>query len=290
MRGTHITMSALLGIGLVLGACAADEPSEGAGKPATERVAASGPREVVIRTRDYEFDAPDTIASGPVTFRLINEGPDFHHVWLVRLEDGKTFDDLMQYLDGQHRPMPSWAVDVGGPNTPGVVGGETNATLDLEPGDYALLCAIPNADGGTHLMRSMSQPLTVVPAAGPERTMPEADIVMTLDDYSYELDRPITPGRRVVRVENVAPQAHEVVIVRMRPGKKAGDFLRWVQTREGEPPGEMIAGVTGIQAGESNLITVDFDPGAYALLCFVPDAGDLAPHVVHGMVRDITVG
>ena len=36
-------------------------------------------------------------------------------------------------------------------------------------------------------------------------------------------------------------------------------------------------------------ITADFQPGRYALLCFIPDAKDGKPHFVHGMAKEITV-
>jgi hypothetical protein len=52
----------------------------------------------------------------------------------------------------------------------------------------------------------------------------------------------------------------------------------------------MIGGVTGLAQGVSNVITVDFEPGDYALLCFVPDAGDGQPHVAHGMVKQFRIG
>ena len=41
--------------------------------------------------------------------------------------------------------------------------------------------------------------------------------------------------------------------------------------------------------GVVNDVVVDLTPGEYALLCFVPDAGDGKPHVAHGMVRQVTV-
>ena len=34
---------------------------------------------------------------------------------------------------------------------------------------------------------------------------------------------------------------------------------------------------------------VDLEPGEYIALCFVPDANDGAPHLVHGMVLPFTV-
>ena len=240
--------------------------------------------------RDHTFEAPDTISSGPMTIRLVNEGPDLHHVWLVRLESGRTVGDLVSLPVRGEQAMPDWAVDFGGTNTPGAPGEPTVATIDPKPGDYAMICVIQAPDGQLHIMKGMFRPLVVVPGDGPAAAMPAADLVMRLDDYSFETDRPITPGHDTIRVENVAAQAHEVVIVRLQPRRTAGDFLNWVMTREGEAPGKPVGGVAGLARGVSNVIAVDFEPGEYALLCFVPDAGDGQPHVAHGMLKQFRIG
>jgi hypothetical protein len=106
-----------------------------AAAPAQAQTEDSSIHEVLIRTWDYQFDAPEVVPSGPTHIRLVNEGPDFHHVWLVRLLDGKTVTDLTDFLSAGEAALPAWAVDVGGPNTPGHPGEETSAYLDLKPGD-----------------------------------------------------------------------------------------------------------------------------------------------------------
>lgn len=270
---------------VAIAACGRGDAEVEASTPATE--AALGANEVVIHARDFAFDAPDTIQSGPTTFRLVNEGPDLHHVQLVRLEGGHSFDDLMKYMAANGQP-PAWSVEVGGPNTPNP-GAESNGSLDLKPGEYALLCVIPAPDGQPHVMKGMSKPLTVVPATGPARAMPEADVVMTLDDYSFAAAPEIRAGQRTIRVENRAAQPHEVLFAKLAPGKTAADLLGWITKPQGPPPADLLGGTTAFRAGESNTVSIDFQPGEYALLCFIPDAGDGQPHVAHGMVRQITV-
>jgi len=256
-------------------------------------MANSGIQDVLVRTRDFQFDAPETVRSGPTHLRLLNEGPDFHHVWLVRLLDGKTVKDLTDFFSTGEAALPAWAVDEGGPNTPGRPGEETSVYLDLKPGNYAMMCVIPAAtDGLPHIAHGMVRGLKVVESAEAEVPLPEADVRMILDDYSFGLSKMITPGRHTIRVENRAPQAHEVVVVRLGEGKTAQDFIQWVGTtpREGTGPGEIVGGVTGLAQGEFNITTVDFEPGRYALVCFVPDAGDGMPHFMHGMVQEFSVG
>lgn len=279
-------LTAALGAVVLLGACNTGEAS----KPVPGDVVLA-PQEVVVHARDYAFDAPDTIQSGVTTFRLVNEGPEFHHIQLVRLDDGKTLDDLVELMSSGHAgPPPAWMVEIGGPNTPGVPGEETNGTLDLAPGNYALLCLIPSPDGKPHIMKGMMRPLTVVPApAGAAAAMPPADLVMVLDDYSFDSDIQITAGRRTIRVENAAQQPHEVVFVKLEPGKTATDFLNFMHAPQGPPPGKIVGGTSGFAHGVVNQVTIDFEPGEYALLCFIPDAGDGRPHFMHGMAKQITV-
>lgn len=243
--------------------------------------------EMVVRTRDYAFDAPSRVPSGPTRIRLVNDGPDFHHVWLIKLQAGRTVEELVDSL--KRRPVaPEWAVDVGGPNTPGMPGEATSAVLDLEPGSYALVCLIPGPDGELHIMKDMARALTV-DASEREGALPEADVVMTMADYAFGLSDPIQAGRQTIRVENVAEEAHELVVVRLQDGKRAEDFLAFVQSREGTPPGKIIGGVTGIAKGGVNVVTLDFEPGTYAFLCFVHDATDGRPHVMHGMAQTFQV-
>lgn len=244
-------------------------------------------RELTIRTRDYAFDAPARVPSGATRIRLVNEGPDFHHVWLIRLSEGHTIGELIGSLQ-ERAVTPDWAVDVGGPNTPGAPGASTSAVVDLKPGSYGLVCLIPGPDGVLHIMKGMVRELTVEAAVDPA-PLPEAELVMTMDDYSFAMSGPIRAGRRTIRVENVAAQAHEVVIVRLRPGKRAEDFLQFLGTREGTPPGRMIGGATGLSRGVANVITVAFEPGTYAFLCFVHDAADGRPHFMHGMLQTFEV-
>lgn len=271
----------------ILAACRPD--AQPAAETETPGIAAVAPQEVVIRARDNVFyEAPETLPAGLTNVRLVNDGPMFHHVWIVRLEDGRTLNDLLEHFQGGN-PPPSWMIDVGGPNTPGAPGEETAAIVDLQPGRYAIICVIDLPDGVPHVMKGMAHEMTVTPSGGPAATLPQADIVMTLDDYSFETDVPITPGTRTIRIVNAAAQPHEALIVKLDAGSTAEDFLAFVQNPEGAPPGKVMGGVTGIAAGGMNQITLDFDMGDYALICFVPDAGDGKPHLAHGMIRTIHV-
>lgn len=247
---------------------------------------APAPNVVTVTASDFAFEAPASIPAGLTTLRLVNRGPELHHLQLVRIAAGHSYEELVAGMkhDG---PPPPWVSFVGGPNTP-VPGGEATATLDLAAGSYALLCFIPSADGVPHMMKGMVKPLTVTPAGTSARAA-KLDARMTLRDYSYEISPALTAGRRTLRVDNAAAQPHEVIVVRLSPGKSAAEMVAWIANMQGPPPGAPIGGTTLLSQGASNDVTADFAPGEYALICMAPDAKDGKPHVMHGMVRQITV-
>ena len=57
------------------------------------------PNVVTVTASDFKFDAPDTIAAGLTTIRLVNKGPGLHHVVLVRADEGTTSADVMAALE-----------------------------------------------------------------------------------------------------------------------------------------------------------------------------------------------
>ncbi len=243
---------------------------------------------VTITARDYVLESPDTLPEGAVTLRLVNQGKEFHHVWIARLEGGHTVDDVLAALKTRG-PLPEWIKDAGGPNAPRPEGGENSATVTLAPGNYIVACLIPSADGIPHLMKGMVRPLTVVKTAHPAAA-PKGDVLMTLRDYSFFLSRPLTAGKHVIEVRNEGTQWHEFELVQLAPGKTPQDVVAFIDHGIGTPPGLPIGGVSPLTPGGVSYFHVELQPGRYALICFLPDRKDGRQHFDHGMMQEFEVG
>ena len=279
---------------VLLAACAPKEqPAAGdtaapAQSTASAPASTGAPNEVTVRAMDFAFAGPARIPAGMTTFRLANDGPNFHHMQIVRLDSAKTFADLRQAL-GKPGPLPRWAVEVGGPNAPDPKT-EANATLDMRPGSYALLCFVDIPGGVPHVAKGMMKELIVTPAAGAPAAAPSPDVVLTLRDYSFDLSKPLAAGRQTIEVRTAAnTQPHEVELIRLAPGKTAEQMLAWMSKPEGPPPGQGLGGVAATVPGSTNYFTAELTPGTYLLICFLPDAKDRKPHFMHGMTRTVTV-
>lgn len=247
---------------------------------------AGGPNVVKVTATDYAFEMPASLPAGPTRFDLTDAAPRLHHLTLVKLEQGKTLQDFTALPPG---PPPSWAIFMGGPNAPRPHGGQTHDIVDLVPGNYAVICLIPDPDGKPHMMKGMVKALTVTPAAETRR-MPAADLTLTLSNYAFSFSAPPAAGKQTWRVINHANQFHEAVIFRLEPGRTGEDIAQWVGGgMKGPPPGTPVAGVSPMSPSRDNVLMVDLSPGDYALLCFLPDAGNAKPHAMLGMIRNFKV-
>ena len=280
----------LLPLVVLLAACATkDVPRTAAASDSTAKpVATPVAHQMTINATDYKFDAPDAVPSGMMTIHLVDNGTELHHVAFIKLNDGKTMADVAQVLKTQ-APPPAWWVDYGGVNAPHPGGGMASATEKLEPGNYALICFIPSADGTPHFAKGMVRPLTVTASTDADAAAPTSDIDLTLSDYTFTLSKPITSGKHTIRIESNGSQSHELQLVRLAPGKKAADVPLWVEKPVGPPPGEPVGGVPAMQKGSTAYITADFTPGDYALICFLPDVKDGKPHFTHGMIHQVHI-
>jgi len=243
---------------------------------------------VTISATDYAFSMPDTIGAGVVRLRLVNHGPSLHHVQLVRLAAGKTLDSLMAAMRNPG-PPPAWARFVAGPNAP-APGDSSELVENLAPGQYAVICLIPNDRGVLHVAMGMARPLVVSATGQPSAPEPTADVQVDLRDYEFTLSTEIAAGTHTIKVVNDGPQLHEFFLARLDSGVTAQQLVAWVHAgMKGRPPALPLGGATGLMPSDHAFVTLSFAPGDYALLCFLPDARDGREHVMHGMVKQIHV-
>lgn len=274
-RITHVSAAVVL----LAAACAKPEQKAA---PATPPPA---PPVVTIHAHDFAYVAPDTVPGGLVTFRLVNDGPSLHHATIVRIDSGKTVSEMLAALKKGGNP-PAWIVPIGGPNAP-APGDTSNATVDLAPGNYALVCFVDVPGGIPHFMHGMVHGFTVVDTTA--ATAPTADVDVTLVDYAFQYAAPLTSGHHVFKVTNHGTQPHELELVKLAPGKTAKDLLAWLQKPVGPPPGLPMGGTAMEVPGRTDYFSADITPGNYLSICFVPDAKDGKPHFMHGMMNTQTV-
>jgi hypothetical protein len=279
-----MTFRALIAVAGALALTASACAKEAAPPPAAPNV-------VSFHAVDFAFHGPDTIPAGMTTFKLANGGQTYHHLFIARIDSGKTYAEVQAAM-AKPGPPPAWLVNVGGPNAP-EPNAESNATFEIAAGTYVAYCVVDVPDHVPHIAKGMAKQIIVTPSTDPVAPAPVADIDLELFDYNFVLSKPVTAGAHTFKVTTRAGgQPHEIEILKLAPGKTPDDLSKWMGGKmDSPPPATAVGGVLApLPGGPPVYFTADFAAGAtYVLICFVPDANDQKPHFMHGMIQNVTV-
>lgn len=116
--------------------------------------------DVQVTMRDFSFDLPNTLRSGQLTYQMTNQGVQPHELIFLKLNSGKTWRNVMAFLQApQSTPLPGKVI--GGMSALGP--GQTAwINLSLVPGTYVTLCFLPDpASGLLHVQLGMICSFTV---------------------------------------------------------------------------------------------------------------------------------
>jgi uncharacterized cupredoxin-like copper-binding protein len=142
--------------GMVAPLTVAAAPSSAAGAPNT---AAEPQSSGAVTLQDFTIKVPDKVQAGTQVWKVTNNGPQPHEFGLARMEDGKTAQDFMAFMQNPNGPPPfsyGGGLDALAPGTTGWV------NLDLKPGTYIALCVVPDPNTGkSHAELGMVTPFTV---------------------------------------------------------------------------------------------------------------------------------
>jgi uncharacterized cupredoxin-like copper-binding protein len=127
---------------------------------AAENVSNTTPQsDITVTMTEYAFNLSAPLTAGTHTLHITNQGKQDHEVVVVRFAPGKSLKDLVTWVDHQVGPPP--AQPLGG-LTAMANGYDGFFTVNLTPGDYALICMIPDAkDGKPHAAYGMTKEFTI---------------------------------------------------------------------------------------------------------------------------------
>jgi hypothetical protein len=243
-----------------------------------------------IQATDFSFDAPASIPAGRTRVVVHNAATDEpHQASLVRLNDGVTTGDFLSALAQSFEAAAAKGTFVGGPNS-AAPGHDSGVVVDLEEGQYAVLCLIPSPDGQPHVVKGMTRDLTVTAPTGKTKAKAKKLPTLALSEYQFKIPKQLGTG--AVAVVNKGKEPHEAVIAKLAPGRKIADIVSWVTPvfvpAPGPQPYEDVGGTTVMSPGVRVWLDTKLPKGKYVLLCFIPDPSGAA-HLKLGMVHPFTV-
>jgi hypothetical protein len=127
--------------------------------------------------------------------------------------------------------------------------------------------------------------------AGNDDTGATQTLEIKAGDFSFDAPSTLPAGRTRVVLDNAnGAEPHQATIVRLNDGVTSSDYLAALaQSLEaGATKGKLLGGPNSAAPGKDSGVVLDLKPGNYVVLCLIPSP-DGQPHVVKGMMRDLTV-
>lgn len=235
---------------------------------------------------EARISGPQRAEAGLAQITLENDADREGELQLIRVEGDRTSEDVIEVLNGvvEGETFPDWFFAGGGVS--GVPGGESaTVTQALEPGTYFAI----DLEGEGPPEAENVPAIEVTGAASDEEV--EADVTISAVDYGFEAET-LPAGRTEIVFENDGAQPHHLLASRLVGDSTAEDVEQFFKTEKGEPAplreeGTLTTAV--LEGGESQALTMDLEPGRYALYCFISDREGGEPHVFKGMVDEVEV-
>lgn len=262
--------------------------------------------------KEYAFDGPGSFAGGLTQVTLKNNGAMTHHGMFLLLNENKTIADLgaAAAKDGIGG-LFSVSTSVGGPGS--IDPGQTSTVvIDFKPGNYVLVCIIPDADGVPHMAKGMALPITATAAPATQPPAPTADVSVELADFKFiSLPAIVKAGKQTWAVSNKGQQLHELGMFKLGGGITYDQFIGMLSASPeatpmpgmatpdsapavaspspvGPPPVVEKDGFAPVSPGHGGWMLLDLEAGNYAAVCFVPDPATGKPHFLLGMAMGFT--
>jgi hypothetical protein len=270
--------------------------SRGAARAQATDLAALGLPEITISVTDagYQVVPASTVAGWTLVTFDNEQGVADNSADIMLLPQGETLDSLIAMLAamGPEGAPPDWiyqATFAGAPWVP--AGTSAQAVVRLTEGEWAIFSLAPLAPAA----------LTVTggdaPAAAPAALTADLDVEMS--EYSFGgLDEPVPAGPQVWKVSSAGEQPHLMTISPVPEGTTQAQLVEgFAAMMSGTPPPDAdptamatAGGCATLSAGQSLYLALDLAAGTYGAVCFFPDPGSGAPHVMLGMAQVFTAG
>ena len=117
------------------------------------------------------------------------------------------------------------------------------------------------------------------------------EVTYVATEFAFEGPDVIPAGETTLVLENEGEQAHEMAVTELLDGKTIADVEALFEKGMPNKPPKWArdVGGTGAKSGGSGSLEADLTPGTYVFLCFVPDHESKQPHVMLGMLKEVTV-
>jgi len=273
-RPARLLAACIAATTLALGAVACGDDEETQGMTFT----------ITQQGKTSALSGPSSAETGLAEITLENEGEEEGDLQLIRVEGDHSPEEVIEGFEraGSGKAFPNWFFGGGGVGTTGP-GESRTVTQVLRPGTYYAL----DTEGGRPDPKSI--PAIEVTGEESDETV-EGDATVSAFEYGFKAES-LPSGETEIAFDNAGAQPHHLLAAPLIGDSTAEDVERYFKTEKGKAPVEEkeTHATAVIEGGEGQLVTLDLEPGRYALFCFISDRQGSPPHALQGMVDEVEV-
>jgi hypothetical protein len=265
--GTSVTGTTLPAGSAVTGTRPASSAVTGttaAGSATTGTTTAGTGQVLAIDATEYAFKTLGSIPGGVTTVQLRNLGKEKHEAQFVKLNPGVTLDQVIAALQ-QEGPPPDIFTFEGGPAE--VIPNKTaEVMLNLQQGNYVLLCFVSSPDGQPHAAKGMVLPITVNAPSGTASALPAGKGTIALGTANgFDLPATLPSGKNIYQITNKSTNPRAFFYGTIPADKTIDDVNASLNDPNANEPDWFtpLGGMDGLKANGTGAVTLDLAPGKY---------------------------
>jgi hypothetical protein len=240
---------------------------------------------VESKGKETTVTAPESAEAGLAEITLVNDSESEADLQLIRIEGDHSPEEVVEGLGKaiQGKAFPAWFFAAGGVGSLGA-GESATVTQVLQPGEYyAFNTSGPPPSPQAVAATEVSGDETDEAVEGGEATVEGAEYVFNAET--------IPSGAVEINFDNIGAQPHHLIASKIKGDATAEDVEAAFEEEKGPPPLEEkgTKSTAVLEGGEAQLVTLDLEPGRYALYCFITDREGGPPHALKGMVDEVEV-
>jgi hypothetical protein len=99
----------------------------------------------------------------------------------------------------------------------------------------------------------------------------------------------VRTGQRILQVDNAGTRPHELMVVRLKPGKTVDDVRRWDRDRASAPPFSYVGGLTPMSTGMTAQTKLLLRTGVHVVFCVMRHASGRERDYQRGVMASFKV-
>jgi len=252
---------------------------------AAPHAGAASSNTMTVKAGEYVYQLSGSPKAGWVTINFNNAGVEYHVMALAALKKGVTAKQLVAAASSQDNAAFAKIAKGDGMvgSTPDVLapGYKSTTITNLAAGHYGMLCYVPAPDGKPHFEHGMVKVFDIGTPKSSAKPPTDGVRDVTLTDSSITIPSNGIPRQATLKVTNTGTAQHSFTLAKINSGKTFADAQAYFNaffnsgTAQGEPPGEIVGGLSSVPPNGVGYLVTSLKPGHYA---YFSTGGDAPPN------------